>query len=42
MTCEIRNVEAFIDRLWGLRARCVVRSPAQVREAVIGALRAMI
>lgn len=41
MICEIRNVDAFINRLWALRGRSVVKGPAFVRQAVVEALRAM-
>ena len=42
MTCTIRNVDAFIVRLWGLRARAVVISPPTVRAAVVRSLEEMV
>ena len=35
MTCTVRNVGAFMHRLWGLRARAVVVKPRQIRDAVV-------
>jgi len=41
MTCTVRNLDAFLTRLWGLRARAVVTGPEAVRTRVILALREM-
>ncbi|MCL1598939.1 MAG: WYL domain-containing protein [Actinomycetia bacterium] len=38
MECTIRNVYAFIDRLWGLRGRAVVVGPPVIRQRVVSAL----
>ncbi len=41
MTCTVRNVDAFLTRLWGLRARAVVTGPSTVRDRVIESLSEM-
>jgi predicted DNA-binding transcriptional regulator YafY len=42
MICRVRNIDAFITRLWGLRARCVVTRPPAVREQIVSTLKEMI
>ncbi len=41
MTCTVRNVDAFMSRLWGLRARAIVTGPQEIRSRVIDELREM-
>lgn len=42
MKCTVRNVDAFLSRLWGLRARVVVTGPDPVRRRVIKSLEEMV
>ncbi len=42
MTCTIRNIDAFLTRLWGLRARVVVTGPNTVRDRAIESLKEMV
>lgn len=42
MTCVVRNVDVFLGRLWGLRARAVVIGPSEIRDRVVVALREMV
>lgn len=41
MRCTVRNVDAFLSRLWGLRARTVVTGPPEIRSRVVSELRRM-
>ena len=41
MRCTVGNVGAFIERLWGLRARAVVTGPPEIRDVVVRELRGM-